>query len=164
MRKIILILFPVFFTLVSCNDENNPNIEQSIAGKVVHSTGCKTSKSLSIENNQSCLQYVYDEVSRTLHLTHVNAGFNCCPGDISCNINMANSVISIIEKEEAAMCNCNCLFDIDIDVYQVDKAKYTIKLVEPYVGDQEILEFDIDLNNTISGEFCVERNIYPWGV
>ena len=164
MRKIVLILFPVFFALISCNDENNSNIEQSITGKVVHSTGCKTSKSLIIENNQSCLQYVYDEVSRTLHLTHVNAGFNCCPGDISCDINMENFIISITEKEEAPMCNCNCLFDIEIDIYQVNKAEYTIKLVEPYIGDQEILEFDIDLNNYISGEFCVERNSYPWGV
>ena len=164
MRKIVLILFPVFFTLISCNDDDNTYTEQLITGNVISQSDCKNFKSTLTENNQSCLQYTYDEVSRTLHLTHVNAGFNCCPGDISCNINMGNLIISITEKEEAPMCDCNCLFDIDIDVYQVNKSEFTIKLVEPYIGDQEILEFDIDLSNSISGEFCVERNSYPWGI
>jgi hypothetical protein len=164
MRKIALLLIPIVIFLTGCDEENNSNPEQSITGNVISQSDCKNFKSTFTENDQSCIQYYYNESSKTLHLTHINTGFNCCPGNISCSVSIADQTVTITEKEEAAMCNCNCLFDINIEVYEVKKADYVIKIVEPYIGDQEKLEFEIDLNDNISGEYCVNRDSYPWGI
>ena len=163
MKKIALLLISVL-VIFGCDEENNSNTEQLITGNVISQTDCKNFKSSFTENDQSCIQYYYNESSKTLHLTHINTGFNCCPGNISCSVSIADQTVTITEKEEAALCDCNCLYDINIDIYQVERKIYSIIIVEPYIGDQDVLEFDIDLSNSISGEFCVERNSYPWGV
>ncbi len=42
---------------------------------------------------------------------------------------------------------------------------YQIYLVEPYAmqaGQQ--IEFTIDLNDSLTGSYCVQRDFYPWGI
>ena len=159
MRKIVYYLCLVF--IISCS-ENNSEPENSLNGEVISQTECKTFKSAN--NTESCIQFNYDENTKTLYITHINAGFNCCPGEISCDIVFQNSTITITEREEVAMCDCNCLFDIEIKINNVEKTSYTIEIIEPYIGDQEELIFDINLNSNTSGEYCVDRTEYPWGM
>jgi hypothetical protein len=42
--------------------------------------------------------------------------------------------------------------------------QYTIKFIEPYASEQLPLLFGIDLKENSSGEYCVVREGYPWGM
>ncbi|UCD95568.1 MAG: hypothetical protein JSU69_05825, partial [Candidatus Zixiibacteriota bacterium] len=100
----------------------------------------------------------------TLFLTHVNAGFNCCT-DPAANIVIEGNVITITESESGEHCDCLCLIDLELKITDLPPGEYVIKVVEMYLeeGDQ-LLEFTVDLAESASGSFCVERDHYPWGV
>lgn len=145
--------------------ESNP--EHSISGgSLVSHSACKSDKTFmsdsDIPDTVSCVEYAYDASSKKLTLTHINAGFNCCPGELSCDISLLGDTIVVEEKEETPACDCNCLYDLEISVDNVAQANYVIKFVELYCGDADRLIFDIDLSNEITGSYCVNRNNYPW--
>ncbi len=153
------------FTIYSCEKNNNSNI---LSGKLINNTGCKNSKSSNliseIPDTLSCVNYSFDVNNNRLTIKHINAGFNCCPDSLYCEISENNDTIVIKEFEAFALCNCNCLYDLDIEINGVRLKKYQIKFVEPYSGAQEKLEFEINLNINASGSYCVTRNLYPWGM
>jgi len=153
-----IILIPCAFLI--CCDRENP---------VSHSE-CKSSNLKSIAgscdygSDSSCICWNYNIQNKKLTLKHVNAGFNCCPGEIYCDIDIDNDTIFLKESEEKAQCDCDCLYDVDIIVSEIEKHKYVINLNEPYSGDQEKIVFEIDLTSNETGVFCVERKSYPWGI
>jgi hypothetical protein len=53
---------------------------------------------------------------------------------------------------------------MDIEITGIKAGEYFVKFIEPYCGDQKKLEFLIDLHQNSSGEYCVERDQYPWGI
>jgi hypothetical protein len=122
------------------------------------------SESCDYGSDSSCICYDYNGQDKKLILKHVNAGFNCCPGEIFCDIETDNDTIFLEESEEKAECNCNCLYDVDITVSDIKSQKYVINLREPYSGDQQRIVFEIDLTSNETGVFCVEREQYPWGI
>jgi hypothetical protein len=111
----------------------------------------------------SCIEWRY-EADNVLTLTHVNAAFNCCPGEIAADITIADGTITIAEHEEQSMCDCNCLYDLVFEIWNLDPAPYTIKVVEPYAQPtDERLEFNVDLASLPTGVKCAYRPHYPWG-
>lgn len=152
-----IILFVFFF--ISCDKEN----------PVSHSE-CKdfnlkaTVQSDNYGSDSSCVSYTYDFQNKKLILNHINAGFNCCPGEIYCDIEIIKDTIFLTESEEKANCNCNCLYDIVINISEVAKHKYYISINEPYCNNQEKILFEIDLALNETGVFCTERTLYPWGI
>jgi len=110
------------------------------------------------------VDYSFNANTNTLTITHINAGFNCCPDSLYCKISKNIDTIIIQEFEKIPQCNCNCLYDLDIEINGVESKKYQIKFVEPYVGEQGKLEFEIDLKNNEIGSYCVTRKQYPWGI
>ena len=172
MRTDILTVITLFFFSVlfwSCNKTSTKKEERpDIIGKVTNQTGCadrvKTSDNLIADSNQSCIIYTFNAENEKLSILHENAGFNCCPGEINCRISFSNDTIVVEELEEYPMCDCNCLFNLEIEINGVLPSKYYLKFIEPYAGDQLKLEFEIDLLNHPSAEYCVERNMYPWGL
>jgi hypothetical protein len=153
----ICLLAGVFF--LSCDKEN----------PVSHSD-CKNSNLKSIGQScdygpdSSCVSYIYNDQDKKLKLTHINAGFNCCPGEIYCHIEIKNDTVFLTESEEKADCDCDCLYDIDIHISEIVKQKYYISIIEPYRNNQEKILFEIDLTQNETGLFCVERTLYPWGI
>jgi hypothetical protein len=153
----IILLVLAFF--ISC-DKDNP---------ISHSE-CKdfNLKSIvqsdSIGSDSSCVTYTYNFQNKKLILKHINAAFNCCPGEIYCDIDIVNDTIFLTESEEKANCDCNCLYDLDINISEVEKQKYYINIYEPYCSDQDKILFEIDLTQNDTGVFCVERTLYPWGI
>jgi hypothetical protein len=113
-------------------------------------------------SDQDCVQYQYDG-SSMLTLKHVNAGFNCCPGTISANIDIADHVITITEHESVPGCHCLCLFDLDYQIENLEPGEYQVEFIELYTeaGDDPLV-FTLDISQAGSGEYCVTRTHYPW--
>jgi hypothetical protein len=169
MRTILYaILFSssVILTITGCEHQNEP-ADSSISGSLTGSSDCKIFKSVDLKftvaDTFSCVQYQYNNATLKLNMTHINAGFNCCPGEIFCDVSVNNDTIIIAESEKEQSCNCLCLFDLDIELQGVDEDIYIVKFIEPYAGDQEKLIFEMDLTSGTEGEFCVIRKGEPWG-
>ncbi len=116
-------------------------------------------------SDQDCFQFALTPEG-VLLVHRVNAGFNCCPDSFDVEIDYADRVITINECEYLTEpCRCLCLYDIDYTISGLTESKYTIRVVEPYVtADDPVLQFDVDFSKTPSGEFCVYRLTYPWGL
>ena len=112
--------------------------------------------------NPGCIEYTLRE-DGVLLLKHVNAAFNCCPGEITADISNKSDTITNVEHEAQAGCRCQCLYDLDYRFEDIAHGIYTILVVEPYVTNaDEPLRSTIDLSASPSGSFCVERDSYPW--
>jgi hypothetical protein len=164
--NLTLLAITAFMLIVSCKDDKDP-VTNEITGSLVHNSNCKTFKSSDrnseIPDSLSCVNYAYDTLNHDIIMKHINAGFNCCPGGLSCEVTTHNDTIIIRESEKEQGCNCNCLFDLDIKFQNVDPNKYIVKFIEPYAEGQEELVFEMDLTSINEGEYCVVRKGYPWG-
>jgi hypothetical protein len=134
-------------------------------GLLVSHTDCHShanaAASYDIPGDMSCADWQYSY--GILRLKHINAAFNCCPGDITADISIANDTITIVEREEQSMCDCSCLYDLEFEIGNLEPRAYAIRIVEPYVqpGDER-LEFTADLAALPAGVFCAYRSHYPW--
>ncbi|MBN1447658.1 MAG: hypothetical protein JXA28_06985 [Bacteroidetes bacterium] len=118
-----------------------------------------------LASSESCIEYSYDAAKRSLLLTHVNAGFNCCPGVLSVQISVDDNIITIIEREQEAGCHCLCLYDLTMEIVNLPPGSYRIVVIEPYLHDEDLpLSFAVDVRHHPSGKSCVPRAHYPWGV
>ncbi len=163
---IVLVLFSLGFYFISCEgDSNNPN---TFEGKLISHSTCKTNFKTGTEealtaDTLSCVEYYFDGLGQKLNIKHINAGFNCCPGDLYCTVSLTADTIIIREFESESECRCNCLFDLDIEVKGVERKKYQMKFIEPYDENMASLVFEIDLTKEKEGSYCVSRYRYPWG-
>ncbi|PKP51870.1 MAG: hypothetical protein CVT92_11495 [Bacteroidetes bacterium HGW-Bacteroidetes-1] len=168
MKSRIIFLLVIATILISANGCSKEKQQQKLSGKLTHHSECKSTKSgtypAQISDSLSCAQYSYDSNSKKLIITHINAGFNCCPEVLSCIISENNNTITIQEIEKDHLCNCNCLFDLGIEINDIESESYQIVFIEPYCGDQEPLIFEINLAIADTGSYCVVRNQYPWGI
>jgi len=153
----------------------SPNCPPGISGdpEIVYgeNSGCKSFEGLKSEEavppDQDCISYSYDGIGGTLDFTHINAGFNCCPGVISAAIDIVDDTIIVTESEnydEFGPCYCLCLYDVEYYIINLQPGEYTVKIIglELNEGD-EYLQFTIDLTAQPTGEYCLTRDHYPWG-
>ena len=155
-------------TISGC--KKSSDVEQFPAGVLLQSNGCKqflADAAGQLENfapgpYEDCLEFHYNGTD-TLVLKHINAGFNCCPGEITAEIYFHSSLITITEREQEHGCDCLCLFDLDYEVVDLVPGVYTLRIIEPYVeeGDQ-VLELTLELWSATSDTFCLQRDYYPW--
>jgi hypothetical protein len=111
--------------------------------------------------DRDCVEYSYVEPD-ILILTHVNAAFNCCPGEISADAKIRGDTITIVERESARGCHCTCLYDLEYRIPEMPRRTYTIRIMESYIDDgDEPIEFTIDLKYS-AGSFSAGRDHYPW--
>jgi len=113
--------------------------------------------------SQSCIEYAFDQDARKLMVKHLHAGFNCCPESLWCTVVFRNDTIIIEEFEKQMGCNCNCLYDLDLEVEGIESGKYQLRIIEPYISNQQQLIGLLDLRSQKQGSICVSRSIYPWG-
>ena len=171
MKKLtILIIAIVGISFWACQtDTASTNPDLFPGGEVVYFSDCKDWETneiaKEIDDSHAAIQYHYIAEEYKLEIRHINAGFNCCPDKITADISIEDGVISISEKEAVAGCKCNCLFDIDIDITDIAKGKYTVEIFEPYLNDVDLpFNFEIDLNENPDGEVVLARSSYPWAV
>ena len=162
-----LILIVIIAGFICCEDGNDNDQHVNLSGNMIEYSTCKSDFKSSFvattPDTLSCIEYSYDNALSKLTINHINAGFNCCPESLYCDISLINDTIVIEEFEAAALCRCNCLYDLDFVLSGVKAKKYHIKFIEPYLGNQEQLFFEVDLAEDITGSCCVIRKIYPWG-
>ena len=165
-RNLLFIFLLPIILFNSCEDQKDP-AESKISGSITDISDCKNFKSGDLKFTEadtfSCIHYLYDEVNHKVIMTHINSGFNCCPGGLYCKVSTNNDTIIIKEFENEQGCDCNCLFDLDIELKGIDQNKYQVRFVEPYAEGQEQLIFEMDLTSGNEGEYCVVRKGYPWG-
>ena len=164
MKPIISILvLGMCLFLVSCDDKDPQPPSPDPSTSKISTDGCKQFKESTRAGKDDCFEYTYDG-SNTLSITHINAAFNCCPGELTAHSKVANGTIKIEEKETEAQCFCNCLYDLTYKISNITPGKYTLKVIEPYVdSNSDQLEFTVDLTSSTSGTYCVNRTTYPWG-
>jgi hypothetical protein len=169
MRALInvtLLTITAFLLIIGCKDDK-VSVTSGITGSLAHNSDCKSLNSgdlkSDIADTLSCVHYSYDALNHVVLLIHYNAGFNCCPETLSCEISTSNDTILIREIEKEQACNCECLFDLDIELQGVDEDEYIVKFIEPYAEGQEPLIFEMDLTANLEGDYCVVRTGYPWG-
>jgi hypothetical protein len=165
MKRIMYFVLTALFLMVlvtSCETTQ----EMVISGSLVSHSDCKSGlrvSELTTSDTITRVDYSYDATNKKLSLTHVNAGFNCCPDSLWCNIYTGVNSIIIKESEKESLCNCNCLYDLSIEINGVEKGKYELRFIEPYVPENvQQLYFDVDLEKKPSGSFSIVRNYYPW--
>ncbi|MBE0645741.1 MAG: hypothetical protein IH600_16800 [Bacteroidetes bacterium] len=167
-RNVFAAVLMICLACIGCEQEESDPIvtDPVIAGNLVSVEGCKSGFTKSAaDRNIGCMKFQYDAASRKLTLTHVNAGFNCCPEEINAEVTVEKGVIRIVESERGPNCRCNCLFDLNILVENVPAGMFTVVVDEPLRNEKDIpIEFTIDLSKESEGEHCVPRNFYPWGV
>jgi len=142
----------------SCKDNDE--------GPVIQEVVCKNDKSTELVSNMvdslSCIDYVYNANNKTLSIKHINTSFNCCVDGLYFQTTMDADTITIEEFEQNGQCDCMCLYDMDIEISNLQEQKYHIKIIEPNIGQQDIIVFEIDLAQETEGSYCVTRMSYPW--
>lgn len=160
-----LYLIIIFIGIISfsCREENQvKRLKATLSSNLICKSNLKSAGA--IFDTISLVEYQYNESTKTLTFTHINAGFNCCPDKLSCKVNLQNDNLSIEEFEKEAACDCNCLFDLSVEITNIEKKSYHIQFIEPYAKGLAPLYFDINLNNNQTGSYSVIRKQYPWGM
>jgi hypothetical protein len=162
--SLLIILSATLFW--SCDDNSSKNNGLKPLLNFIGHSPCKYEKSTSVSDitpdSLSCVNYSYNVSTGKLSITHINAGFNCCPDEIYCTFIVEADTLIITERETSALCDCNCLFDLELEISDVQSASYIIKFDEPYCYDQEKLLFPVNLADQPTGSVCVVRKQYPW--
>lgn len=157
----------MLFFIFSCENEKENPEPLVFSGKLTSHSDCNSFKSdtaINTADSLSCAEYSFDAATNKLYIKHINAGFNCCPDSLYCNVSVSNDTITIQEFERYDFCNCNCLYDLYIEIEGVASQEYQIVFIEPYIRAQEQLIFGVDLSTQQEGIYCVTRNVYPWGI
>ena len=149
----------------SCGPSSGPGPVGRLVGRTdcKGSGGVKTGTAAGPTSSQECIEYDYDGRG-VLRLKHVNAGFNCCPGTVSADIEISGDTIRISESESSSLCDCSCLYDLSYEIAALASGVYRISVIGPYQPEEgPPLEFLLDLDQASTGSFCVQRTQYPWG-
>ena len=80
----------------------------------------------------------------TIQINHVNAVFNCCPGELSAEGTIKNDTITINESETEHSCNCICPYDLDYTIGKLEYGVYTIKL---QTMNADYFQFNLNFNS-----------------
>lgn len=159
---VFFVLFNLAITfIVSCSNdsrETDPDLFVSLTYgdcKDFNETSAETPK------DKDCLDIYYRD--NTLHVDHINAGFNCCPGKIVADVTVENNIISITESENDEGCDCLCLFDVSYSIIGLKPGDYSIKMIELYTTDEDPpLNCNFSLVEEAPERCCVDRHHYPW--
>lgn len=164
INSCFFLVLSVIFLQTGCKQQEEAEIPE---GKLTKQSDCKQFASVlksnfAPANEQECILYYY--TGNTLYITHQNTAFNCCPGKIMASITVNDHVITIKEREQEAGCHCMCLYDLELEVSNLAQGTYRIIVDVPYLGGQPAMDFSCDLEEKSNGEYCADRNGYPWKV
>lgn len=166
MKKtaIHVLVLAMFFSIalqIGCKRQQ----EDAAQGRLTSQSGCKIFIMQSAPNiwppdEDECLHYRYS--GNILYLAQQNAAFNCCPGKIMAAIAVNDRFITIKETEQKAGCKCTCLYDLELEIINLEPGTYRIAIDEPYLGNQPQLDYVCTLEEGSAGDYCLDRSGSPW--
>jgi len=126
---------------------SNPLDEKS--GRVINYTDCKNTGGIingEVLPSDECITFNYYPNNELLQMTHINAGFNCCPEKISAIIIFENNNIKITEKQAKAGCKCECLYDVNYEFRNIKPGVYHIEIFGPITDGKNIAPLTFDFH------------------
>lgn len=94
-----------------------------------------------------------------LSLNHVNAMFNCEPGELKMQATVSGNEIRIIETEKQSLANCICNYDLYCEVGPLGNGNYTVIICrDSYEG--EYARFNISYKSGLNDKFDFNINNY----
>ena len=162
--KYILFIFMLIF--IGCKEESTtPKASEGQSLKILKHSDCGGFQAdTETDDGQTCIQYEYDG-SDILLISHLNAGFNCCPDDFNkISLDVHGNTITLDESEVDGDCDCECLFDINFKLTGIQPGTYHFIVNEALSPKGDALSFDMDLSTKAADIYCVERLFYPWNL
>lgn len=139
------IIYPIFLLLIvaltSCKKEF-PNDPLSIKDLSVSDCKTKGGSSKGIDPEYITLKTVDDYY---LLVNHINAMFNCEPGQITVTIEISSNEISMEEDESSSLADCICPYDIDFKLGPLQYGTYILKFKR---GGLTFKEYTLDFKKS----------------
>jgi len=161
MRRNFFLGIGLIIALLGCSRETLVPGISFTSGSTCKQFGLKSTEAT--PRNYDCIQYAYND-SNALSIKHINAGFNCCPGQFMVDLTVSGDTLIITEREESSLCDCNCLYDLEYKLTGIGERTWWIRVIEPYYNsnDAEAIVFEADLKHDPARTVCFERTGYPW--
>ena len=139
------VIYPIFLLLIvgltSCKKEF-PNDPLSIKDLSVSDCKTKGGSSNGIDPEYITLKTVDDYY---LLVNHINAMFNCEPGQITVTIKISSNEISMDENESSSLADCICPYDIDFKLGPLQYDTYILKFKK---GGLTFKEYTLDFKKS----------------
>ncbi len=157
---ICLLTVSLLLFIPACKSTNiSPD---NVEGLLLNYEGCKNTQAHTTADRrqptgvvQECIQYQYDGSSKLL-IKHINALFNCCPGEIKAGFEFTENMITIREWSTEHACRCKCHFDVNYQFSNINSGNLIIRI--DCEGDRT-REFTLNLDAAHSGSRCWDS---PW--
>ena len=131
---IIVVAAFVGSTLMGCGGDDDSIIATGdFCVRDVANSGCKSTSHTRSEYPEYFEFKACD--GGYLSVNHVNAMFNCAPGELKIEATIDGNVIKILEMEETALANCICPYDLYCEVGPLSNGDYEVVI---YHGSFEI--------------------------
>ena len=111
---IVAVIFPVLMfapVWIGCDDSTSTGSKGvTLSSSAVVAGDCKVFDELKAADgytpDQDCLVYAIDDQG-TLQVTHINAGFNCCPDSFVVEVTQEDGLITFVESEDLTSGGCD---------------------------------------------------------
>lgn len=154
-KNCVYLAFAFIIGLGACEGmSDNPTEEESpIELKNFANTGCKdnTVRTRSGEYvwtnifEYSCIHNGY------LYVTHKDALFNCCPGELGATVSSEGNNIKVTEWSTEDACDCICTFDLSYEIGPLaEGVTYSLS-----IGGSQVAEFEF--RNSMSGTWEIKE-------
>lgn len=126
MKQEIFSLAILLLTLCGCsNDESTKGASNSpFSVRDVANSGCKSTSRTRSEYPE-CFEFKALD-GGYLSVNHVNALFNCAPGELKMEATIDGNVIRILETEEKSLANCICPYDLYCEMGPLSNGDYKV--------------------------------------
>ena len=126
MKQVIFSLAILLLTLCGCsNDESTKGASNGpFSVRDVANSGCKSTSHTRSEYPE-CFEFKALD-GGYLSVNHVNALFNCAPGELKIEATIDGNVIRILETEEKSLANCICPYDLYCEVGPLSNGDYKV--------------------------------------
>jgi hypothetical protein len=161
MKKYLLLVMGAALTLTvglgSCDNEDNESAKASgVQVRNFANSGCKKAGTARTKGGIFPEHPEYFEYKAIddgyLSVSHVNAAFNCEPGELKIQATLEGHNIKILETEEQSFANCICPYDLYCEVGPLSDGDYTVIICKGSY-EYEYAHFNISYKKGLSGKF-----------
>ena len=160
MKKSLLLVMGAALMLTiglgSCDNEDNESAKAGVQVRNFANSGCKNAGTARTRGGLFPGRPEYIEYKAIndgyLSVNHVNAMFNCEPGELKMQATLEGHNIKILETEEQSFANCICPYDLYCEVGPLSDGDYTVIICKGSY-EYEYAHFNISYKKGLNGKF-----------